>query len=271
MTVYIEPDFEIEALDLDHAPNRREICPDDDTHRLDVSDADAEVRLFGTRRKYKVAIGFYEHDNGGIRASIWTSTDTADENLVAHAAAEGELKVTVGAISFSANIISSQHSDEASIADLFRHEPDTWGLRGDPLLWSDMRDHFEGAWLPKSVQILEKRIGEAFQLLTGRSIQSERPIFLPQYDKGGMSSGHVSPEFWRNQALAHLQLQLAYDKDWRRPVCLLCESRSVAKIAYGYPGREMLEDLDRGRIVLGGCCVTENDPEWHCKDCEHEW
>jgi len=33
----------------------------------------------------------------------------------------------------------------------------------------------------------------------------------------------------------------------------------------------MIEDLDKGDIVLGGCCVTENDPEWHCKDCEHEW
>ena len=271
MTVYIEPDFEIEALDLDHAPDRREICPDDDTHWLDLWDADAEVRLVGTRRKYKVAIGFYELDSGGIGASIWTSTDTANENLVAHANAEGKLKVTVGVISFSATIISSQHSDEASIADLFRHEPETWGLRGDPLLWSDMRDHFVGAWLPGSVQILDKRISDAFQLLTGASIESERPIILPQYDTGGMSSGHVSPEFWRTQALAHLQLQLAYDKDWRRPSCPTCGSLSVAKILYGYPGIEMIEDYERGDIVLGGCCVTENDPEWHCKDCEHEW
>ena len=33
----------------------------------------------------------------------------------------------------------------------------------------------------------------------------------------------------------------------------------------------MLEDEERAYIVLGGCCVTEDDPEWHCKDCDHEW
>jgi hypothetical protein len=269
MTVYIEPDFEIEALDLSHVPDQKEIYPDDDTYWLDPFDA--ELRLVGTRRKYRVGIRIYEVDGGTIGAKIWTSSDTANENLVDHAKAEGKLKVTVGLISFSANIVSSQHSDEASIADLFRHQPATWGLRGDPLLWSDMRDYFIDTWLPGSIQILEKRISDAFQLLTGSSIQSERPIFLPRYDTGGMSSGHVSPEFWRNQALEHLRLQLAYDKGMSRPRCPSCESEEVAKITHGYPGLEMLEALDRGEIVLGGCCVTEDDPEWHCKDCEYEW
>jgi hypothetical protein len=33
----------------------------------------------------------------------------------------------------------------------------------------------------------------------------------------------------------------------------------------------MMEARERGDIVLGGCCVTENDPEWHCNDCDHSW
>jgi len=55
------------------------------------------------------------------------------------------------------------------------------------------------------------------------------------------------------------------------PKCPSCNSDNVAAIAFGYPGPEMIEEADRGDIVLGGCCVEEDDPEWHCKDCAHEW
>jgi hypothetical protein len=29
-----------------------------------------------------------------------------------------------------------------------------------------------------------------------------------------------------------------------------------------------MEDMEAGRVVLGGCCVTEDDPKWQCADCE---
>lgn len=53
--------------------------------------------------------------------------------------------------------------------------------------------------------------------------------------------------------------------------CPECDSEKVARIVFGYPGEEMMEQSERGEIVLGGCCVTENDPEWRCNDCENEW
>jgi len=59
--------------------------------------------------------------------------------------------------------------------------------------------------------------------------------------------------------------------DKKQPICPLCNSNNVAEIAFGYPSPEMFEEAERGDIVLGGCCVTDNDPKWHCKDCEHEW
>ncbi len=59
--------------------------------------------------------------------------------------------------------------------------------------------------------------------------------------------------------------------DKKHPKCPHCNCDNVAEIAFGYPGPEMLEEAERGDIVLGGCCVTDNDPKWHCKDCEHEW
>jgi hypothetical protein len=56
-----------------------------------------------------------------------------------------------------------------------------------------------------------------------------------------------------------------------KPKCPKCQSEDVARILFGYPSPEMFEGADRGDIVLGGCCVEVDDPDWHCKDCEHEW
>ena len=53
--------------------------------------------------------------------------------------------------------------------------------------------------------------------------------------------------------------------------CPACASDQVARIEFGFPSEKMLEQRERGEIVLGGCCVTEDDPKWHCKECEHEW
>lgn len=269
MTIYTTPDFEIEALDLDHVPDQREIDPGGDTNWR--GPLNAELRLVGTRRKYQVGIQIGDDDDGTIGASIWTITDTANENLAAHAEDGGLLKVIIEAINFRARIIVSRHSDAPTIGDLFRHEPLSWGLRGDSHLWKNMRDHFDDWLLPDSVEELDRRITHAFQQLTGHSIGSEEPFFLSQHDTGGMSSGHICPDFWRTAALERLREQLAYDKGWKRPNCPSCGSAKVAKIVYGYPGPDMFEDSDRGDIVLGGCCVTENDSEWHCKDCELEW
>ena len=56
-----------------------------------------------------------------------------------------------------------------------------------------------------------------------------------------------------------------------KPKCPSCGSDNVAIIAFGYPGPEMTEEAERGDIVLGGCCVADDDPEWRCKECKQEW
>ena len=38
---------------------------------------------------------------------------------------------------------------------------------------------------------------------------------------------------------------------------------------YGEPMEEGVKDWQAGKVVLGGCCITGNDPAWHCKDCEN--
>jgi hypothetical protein len=58
-----------------------------------------------------------------------------------------------------------------------------------------------------------------------------------------------------------------------RPTCPVCESSHIAKIEYGLPdfSEELERELDAKRVVLGGCVVTGDDPQWHCNECHHRW
>jgi hypothetical protein len=56
------------------------------------------------------------------------------------------------------------------------------------------------------------------------------------------------------------------------PECPSCGSKKVAQILWGYPAfsRKLEKNLKEGKIVLGGCIVSGNDPEWQCVDCKVE-
>jgi hypothetical protein len=53
----------------------------------------------------------------------------------------------------------------------------------------------------------------------------------------------------------------------------VCGGRRVASILYGLTDftPELERELDEGRVVLGGCCVFGDDPEWRCGDCGRRW
>jgi endogenous inhibitor of DNA gyrase (YacG/DUF329 family) len=55
----------------------------------------------------------------------------------------------------------------------------------------------------------------------------------------------------------------------RKP-CPLCGGHSV-QIQYGLPGPEMLVKAEAGEIALGGCTVSDDDPNRMCTTCGHEW
>ena len=46
--------------------------------------------------------------------------------------------------------------------------------------------------------------------------------------------------------------------------CPECGSIRIADILYGLPvwSQKLDEDLKVGKLVLGGCCITEDDPKW---------
>ncbi|MCJ7448228.1 MAG: hypothetical protein MUO72_11075 [Bacteroidales bacterium] len=50
--------------------------------------------------------------------------------------------------------------------------------------------------------------------------------------------------------------------------CPKCGSSKVVKIVYGEPSYEDSLEAEAGKIILGGCVITGNDPHWGCIDCK---
>ena len=53
------------------------------------------------------------------------------------------------------------------------------------------------------------------------------------------------------------------------PECLTKDS--ILKIQYGYPSNEGVIKADKGEIKLGGCTIDDNNPDYHCNNCNYEW
>ncbi len=51
--------------------------------------------------------------------------------------------------------------------------------------------------------------------------------------------------------------------------CPVCGSGPVARIMYGMPAfsEELERELREGKTSLGGCCVSDDDPDWECTAC----
>jgi molybdenum cofactor cytidylyltransferase len=90
---------------------------------------------------------------------------------------------------------------EVTMSLLFDPPPEQWGLRGDPFLWAAMQAHLAEVPIPAEKQTLEQLISDAFATLTGQAMTSEDDLFLEQFANGGMSSGYISPSFWRKQGM----------------------------------------------------------------------
>lgn len=56
-----------------------------------------------------------------------------------------------------------------------------------------------------------------FAELTGESLEGDDPVFVEKYKHGGMSSGQVSREFWRDSALPLLMLRHGWNLTADKP------------------------------------------------------
>ena len=85
-----------------------------------------------------------------------------------------------------------------TVSSLFSPPPTQWGLRGDPFLWKDLSRVFLPVPLPDSADILKAMLEAAFLALSSHPISTtEDMIYVERYAHGGMSSGHIAPDFWR--------------------------------------------------------------------------
>ncbi|MFE4959623.1 hypothetical protein ACFRCW_37970 [Streptomyces sp. NPDC056653] len=99
------------------------------------------------------------------------------------------------------------HDDAAvKMADLFDPEPEQWGLRGDPYVWRDLRDHLSGTDIPTSVDEVASLLRAAFSELVGLDLVTapEPHVYREHYAHGGMSSGHVDLHTWRDRLMPML-------------------------------------------------------------------
>lgn len=100
--------------------------------------------------------------------------------------------------------MTRNHPPTMTIGDHFRQDPTSWGLRGDPVLWQQLRDMLMARPLPADVAILHLHLDRCFADLTGQRIDTANgPVVGDKFRRpdGGMSNGQISPEFWRETAI----------------------------------------------------------------------
>jgi hypothetical protein len=49
--------------------------------------------------------------------------------------------------------------------------------------------------------------------------------------------------------------------------CPHCRARGLVRIIYGMPGHEIVEQARLGRVAIGGCVISLDDPEHQCVEC----
>ena len=50
--------------------------------------------------------------------------------------------------------------------------------------------------------------------------------------------------------------------------CQICHHTTVVEIVYGDPTAETYQLSEEGKLVLGGCVILDNSPDWECVQCK---
>lgn len=53
--------------------------------------------------------------------------------------------------------------------------------------------------------------------------------------------------------------------------CPVCGTVNVVPIMYGMPTLDAMKSAEKGKIALGSCCITDYQPQKHCKDCNTDF
>ena len=60
-----------------------------------------------------------------------------------------------------------------------------------------------------------------------------------------------------------------YRSETKPRKCPKCGTNRIASYLYGMPdmNEKMERNIDAGRVVIGGCCIGDDDPRWQCVEC----
>lgn len=130
-------------------------------------------------------------------------------------------------------------------------------------------EHFElGMWIRNNWiyrpevddSIVQDRYDKCYAMLTGT--QSGDPVFEhPDSISGdflGRYYDHLKESVHVNDPAIPVR---------RKPVkCPHCGAK-VLRIQYGYPSPETMEAAERGELLLGGCCISPDSPDYACPVC----
>jgi len=105
------------------------------------------------------------------------------------------------------------------MSKLFEQNPICWGLRGDPFLWEEMSSLLSNVPMPPTRLQVKEVLETTFLRLVGVPLDaSASSVFVERYSRGGMSSGRVSLDFWRGQAVPLLLSRYAaMTSDFEKP------------------------------------------------------
>lgn len=59
----------------------------------------------------------------------------------------------------------------------------------------------------------------------------------------------------------------------QKPICPYCGSEHIGEYLYGLPiiSASLEKKVNEGKIILGGCIITEDSPKYWCYDCEKDF
>lgn len=87
------------------------------------------------------------------------------------------------------------------VSEIFDSKPLQWGLRGDPYLWDDLQKVFNAVEVPHNEEAFLHELLSNIELLIGGTLNQDSIIFVEHYNKGGMSGGSISGDFWIRKAI----------------------------------------------------------------------
>lgn len=92
-------------------------------------------------------------------------------------------------------------TDPSWVVAVFEPRPDQWGLRGDPFLWDELGKALRTVDSPANSSELLYLLRESFERLVGMPITHPEDVYVERFAHGGMSSGFVCMQFWRELGL----------------------------------------------------------------------